>query len=110
MQLRTSIQNFASSESFAHATRWREALLLPDDNADILLRLQQRELLQQLLDALSAIPPDCHKVCWLYYEKELNKKEIAKLLNISLSTAQHRLSWGLHLLKTQIAKKPKNPV
>lgn len=93
-----------------HVSNLHEALLLPDDSTDILLRLQQKELFQQLLQALSAIPLTCREACWLHYEKGLSKKEIANLLNISLSTAQHRLSWGLHLLKTQIAKKPKNPV
>lgn len=110
MHLKSSIQNLVSLKSFLHVSNLQEALLLPDDSADILFRLQQRELLQQLLEAFLAIPIDCRKVCWLHYEKGLNKKEIANLLNISLSTAQHRLSWGLYLLKTQIAKKPKNPV
>ena len=93
-----------------HVKHFHEALLLPDDSADILLQLQYKELLLQLAQALSTIPLTCREVCWLHYEKGLTKKEIANLLDISLSTAHNRLSWGLYLLKTQFAKKPKNPV
>jgi hypothetical protein len=76
----------------------------------MLSMLQQAELLQHVVAALKALPHNYRLACWLYYEKGLNKKEIANLLNISLSTANHRLTWALYLLKTQFAKKPKNPV
>lgn len=85
------------------------------DNTEITLKSSDDDksnIANNILSAeiLKTLPDECRSVCLLYFHHGLSREAIAKQLNISLSTVHNRLHRGLYLLKTQFAKKPKNPV
>jgi RNA polymerase sigma factor (sigma-70 family) len=72
--------------------------------------LVQKELNQQLLICIENLPAKCKALIVLYYMENQSIHAIRATIGMSESTVRSRLSYGLYLLKTQMAKKPKNPV
>jgi RNA polymerase sigma factor (sigma-70 family) len=66
-----------------------------------------REKTRKVIDSL---PFPVREVILLYFYEELSRKQIAAILHICPGTVHNRLNRGLWLIKTQFAKKPKNPV
>ena len=69
-----------------------------------------REEEKTLLQSLENLPATCREVIKLYFYDKQSRTAIATELKISLSSVHNRLHRGIWLLKTQFAKKPKNPV
>ncbi len=76
----------------------RETLILCDiykkdlgtaDNPEYLL--EQKELAQKIKDAVEALPPQQKKIFVLHKEKGLRHEDIAKELNLSVSTVQNHM-------------------
>ncbi len=78
-------------------------------SSELLIYVQRltREKTAKIIDSL---PSRIREVILLYYFEQLSRKQIAALLQICPGTVHNRLHRGLWLMKTQFAKKPKNPV
>ncbi len=63
-----------------------------------------------LLSCTETLPVKCKEIVNLYYFGNQSKYEIKARPGVNESTVINRLSHGLHLLKMQFSKKPKNPV
>jgi RNA polymerase sigma factor (sigma-70 family) len=72
--------------------------------------LALKEINQQLLSCIENLPAKCKEVIELYYMENQSIAQIKATIGMSESTVRSRLSYGLYLLKTQMAKKPKSPV
>jgi RNA polymerase sigma factor (sigma-70 family) len=72
--------------------------------------LVQKKINRQLLACIENLPAKCKEIIELYYTENQSIHEIKATIGMSESTVRSRLSYGLYLLKTQMAKKPKNPV
>lgn len=84
---------------------------IADDNASaILAQLIESQTEAYFQEVFALLPEQCKDVLQLYYYDKQSRKAIAAHLKISLSSVHNRLHRGIWLLKTQFAKKPKNPV
>lgn len=72
--------------------------------------LVQKETEEQLLAHIETLPEKYKEVIHLHYFENKSIQEIKAIISMSESTVRARLSYGLFLLKTQMVKKPKNPV
>jgi DNA-directed RNA polymerase specialized sigma24 family protein len=72
--------------------------------------LARKEINQPLLARIENLPAKCKEVIGLYYMDNQNLHGIKTTIGMSASMVRSRLSYGLYLLKKQMAKKPKNPV
>ncbi len=63
---------------------------------------ERDEILKQLYDSISQLPPACKAVLALHYEQEVSLQEIADILEIPIGTVKSRLAYGLKKVrKTQ---------
>lgn len=84
---------------------------IAEDNASaILTQLIESQTEAHFQEVFALLPGQCKDVLQLYYYDKQSRKAIAEHLKISLSSVHNRLHRGIWLLKTQFAKKPKNPV
>lgn len=72
--------------------------------------LEQKKTGEQLLAHIETLPEKYKEVIHLYYFENKSIQAIKTAIGMSESTVRSRLGYGLFLLKTQMAKKPKNPV
>jgi RNA polymerase sigma factor (sigma-70 family) len=64
----------------------------------------KKELTTQLLACIENLPAKCKEVIELYYLENQSIHDIKATIGMSESTVRNRLSYGLYLLKTQMAK------
>ena len=72
--------------------------------------LVQKETEEQLLAHIETLPDKYKEVIHLHYFENKSIQDIKATIGMSESAVRGRLGYGLFLLKTQLAKKPKNPV
>lgn len=73
-----------------------EPLEYPDDNADIPAEPTAES---ELLPLIKSLPPEYGAVIHLFYYEDYSAKEIAQMLDISVTTVTSRLSRGRRRLK-----------
>lgn len=61
-------------------------------------RLDARQQLKRLAEALNALPPKCRQVIWMRRIDELSQKEVAERLGVSVRTVESHALKGMHLL------------
>lgn len=61
-------------------------------------RLDARQQLRRLADALNSLPPKCRQVIWLRRVDGLSQKEVAERLGISVRTVENHILKGMRLL------------
>ena len=84
---------------------------IAEDNASaILTQLIESQTEAHFQEVFALLPEQCKDVLQLYFYNKQSRTAIATELKISLSSVHNRLHRGIWLLKTQFAKKPKNPV
>jgi RNA polymerase sigma-70 factor (family 1) len=82
----------------AWAVDWNEA----DDC--VLGRIMQTDVANKVQDAVKNLPPECGRIMWLGYIEGFRNKEIAKQLQLSVSTVKNQKSRGLNLLKKKLVQ------
>lgn len=78
------------------------AYLSSKHEGTILERILQTEKLDDVYAALKTLPKGCGEVIRLIYIEGKNYKEIAKELNLSISTIRNHRSRGISLLKKKL--------
>lgn len=61
-------------------------------------RLDARQELKRLAEALNMLPPKCREVVWLRRVDEMSQKEVAQKLGISVRTVETHVLKGMRLL------------
>lgn len=69
-----------------------------------------QKTIAELVGCIENLPAKCKKIINLNYPGNQTIHEIKARSGVSESAARNRLGYGLHLLKMQYSKKPKNPV
>lgn len=80
---------------------WAVNYTVVDDN--ILGRMMQTDVTNEVQAAVKKLPPECGRIMWLGYIEGFGNREIAKQLQLSVSTVKNQKSRGLHLLKKKFA-------
>nr|WP_255346443.1 RNA polymerase sigma factor [Asticcacaulis sp. YBE204] len=75
-----------------------DAITQIDISPDAFDTFSDREELGRVLDAVAQLPPQCRKVVTLRRIEDLPPREVARRLNLSLSTVEKHLARGLVLL------------
>jgi len=68
----------------------------------ILADLTRSEVLQEILMAIEALPPECRKVIVLCYIEGFDNHEIARRLDLSVHTIKNQKARGLYLLRKRL--------
>ncbi len=76
---------------------------LPSDNELPEREIERREDLEQLWEAIDALPADCREVVLLRYFDERGYDEMAAMLEVSRATVNARLAKGREMLRRQLA-------
>ncbi|WP_353196423.1 RNA polymerase sigma-70 factor [Parapedobacter defluvii] len=61
------------------------------------------EVLREVSQAIDTLPEQCRRIIKMAYEEGLTPKEIAQVLNISISTVNNQKSRGVSLLKKRLS-------
>lgn len=70
----------------------------------------QQETITELLSCIENLPGEGNAVINFHYFRNKSIHEIKARSGVSESAVRNRLNYGLHLLRRQLSKKPKNPV
>lgn len=74
----------------------------PDDNNDVIARIEGVELRKELDDAISYLSPRCREVFCMSYLNDLPNKDIAEKLGISLRTVEAQMYKALRSLRQRL--------
>lgn len=74
----------------------------PDDNNEVIKRIENRELRLEINKAINELPDKCKEVFKLSYLHDMKNKEIADILNISLRTVESHMYKALKLLRNSL--------
>lgn len=96
---RSVIQEYAESVTQLDAER---AVFYHPDNNEIIGRIENRDLRQEINAAISELPDKCQKVFVMSYIHEMKNKEIADLLNISVKTVEVHMYKALKFLRKRL--------
>jgi RNA polymerase sigma-70 factor (family 1) len=73
--------------------------LSPDHEGFVLNEMIRAELLQQIYEAIDALPSQCRRVVKLYYVEGLSNAQIALAARISVNTVKNHKARALSLLR-----------
>ncbi|HEY5823075.1 MAG TPA: RNA polymerase sigma-70 factor [Cyclobacteriaceae bacterium] len=76
----------------------------PDKN-EIIRKLYMNDLRDEIDRAIESLPQKCREVFTLSYIKEMQNKEISKLLEISVSTVEKHINHALKVLRQLLHNK-----
>lgn len=80
---------------------------LESDDSENAIEAQiiEAELLAEIHTAIERLPTQCRKIFELSFHERLSGREIAELLNISISTVNNQKARGITLLRRRISAK-----
>lgn len=73
------------------------------DHAEVIKRIENKELRQQIFDAINELPDKCKEVFKLSYLHDMKNKEIADVLGISLRTVEAHIYKALKFLRERLS-------
>lgn len=76
--------------------------MLPDNAPSVLEQLNEEDLQERVAAGLAGLPIHYREVLLLRFDEELKIEEVAKALEIPLSTAKTRLHRGLSILRKRL--------
>lgn len=72
------------------------------DHSDVIRRIEDRELHQEIHTAINALPDKCKEVFKLSYLHDMKNKEIADVMNVSLRTVEAHMYKALKFLRARL--------
>lgn len=75
------------------------------DETPILRAIIRSEVLSELSHGINGLPEQCRNIMRMIFEEEMDAKEVAKELNISVSTVNSQKARGLSLLRVRLSHK-----
>lgn len=80
----------------------RRAEFYQPDNNEVIQRIEDRELRQEIYDAINELPDKCKEVFKLSYLHDMKNKEIADALGVSLRTVEAHMYKALKYLRSRL--------
>ena len=80
----------------------RTAFYHPDNN-EVIQRIENRELRNEIREAINELPDKCKEVFKLSYLHDMKNKETADILGISLRTVEAHMYKALKFLRTRLS-------
>lgn len=80
----------------------RRAAFYNPDNNDVIRRIENQELRQEILEAIDELPEKCKEVFKLSYLHEMKNKEIADIMGVSLRTIEAHMYKALKYLRARL--------
>lgn len=80
----------------------RRAEFYQPDNNEVIRKIEDRELQQEIDDAINELPDKCKEVFKLSYLHEMKNKEIADVMDVSLRTVEAHMYKALKYLRTRL--------
>ncbi|MDE6489873.1 MAG: RNA polymerase sigma-70 factor, partial [Muribaculaceae bacterium] len=74
----------------------------PDDNNDVITRIESMELRKEIDDAIEELSPRCREVFRMSYLHDLSNKDIAEKLGVSLRTVEAQMYKALRSLRRRL--------
>lgn len=104
-----STKNATLNQLSKHQSRekYQQAYAMLNEQTDppIIHEIIRAEVLASLSDAILTLPEQCQKIILLIFEEDEKPADIAKKLNISISTVNSQKARGLSLLKERLTGK-----
>lgn len=73
------------------------------DNAEVIRRIEDRELRKEIFQAINELPDKCREVFRLSYLHEMKNKDIADTMGISLRTVEAHMYKALKFLRERLS-------
>lgn len=73
------------------------------DNAEVIKRIEDRELRKEIVGAINELPDKCREVFRLSYLHEMKNKDIAETMGISLRTVEAHMYKALKFLRERLS-------
>lgn len=73
------------------------------DNAEVIRRIEDRELRKEIFEAINELPDKCREVFRLSYLHEMKNKDIADTMGISLRTVEAHMYKALKFLRERLS-------
>lgn len=73
------------------------------DNAEVIKRIEDRELRKEIFQAINELPDKCREVFRLSYLHEMKNKDIADTMGISLRTVEAHMYKALKFLRERLS-------
>lgn len=73
------------------------------DNAEIIKRIEDRELRKEIVGAINELPDKCREVFRMSYLHEMKNKDIADTMGISLRTVEAHMYKALKFLRERLS-------
>lgn len=84
---------------------YRYSLEIVDSELAFEHQIIEAELLADIHSAIECLPPQCRKIFELSFYECMSGKEIAELMNISVSTVNNQKARGITLLRKRLSTK-----
>lgn len=73
------------------------------DNNEVIRRIEDRELRNEIYEAINELPDKCKEVFKLSYLHEMKNKEIADVMEVSLRTVEAHMYKALKFLRSRLS-------
>lgn len=90
------------SSAMEEINQKRAEFYQPHESNEIIKRIEDRELRQEIYSAINELPDKCKEVFKLSYLHDMKNKEIADVLGVSLRTVEAHMYKALKLLRSKL--------
>ncbi len=100
---RNACLNSIEKESVRHRKHAQYVYTIDEVEDTVVEEMIYAEVLRKVAQAIETLPEQCRRIINMAYEEGLTSKEIAQVLNITVSTVNNQKSRGISLLRKRLS-------
>ncbi|GHT29432.1 DNA-directed RNA polymerase sigma-70 factor [Bacteroidia bacterium] len=103
--VKNQVLNEIRNNNTAIEKNYEMTQLSPESESDLLALLEEKNMREQLYQAIDRLPEQKKKVCLLKLEGELSNQDIADQMNISVPTVKTHYAQAIKMLQVRFSKR-----